>query len=332
MHVRTVLLTLATASLMAPAFGEGVSAVKTTDGVRVVWDRPDLKFTVGIPGKKIEPLEHPEHFFLKVDGTPIQIQAAHRDRIFSKPVEISPKGLLLAHRDWEDRNLEKALGAELTPASDLILLADETEALFWSYRMPKGMDAEVVKQLYLTRVAGDHVVVLNGALLKGKKEDELRKTLVAAANRFHAGAAPEGAAEQEKPAGKTEPAAAPAESVPAGRYQFDLNRFGGIHFTVTADTAQVEFFEGDKQGDEITWQAKLAPKGEGTWTTKAGTVFKLVKLPKKVVNDANRGLNSGDWKVTISGDGDEYAEVKKKAPFLAFGDKSKTEYLGSKAE
>ena len=330
MNARNLFLSLAMACLMAPAFGEGASAVKTATGVKVVWDRPDLKFTLEIPGKTIEPLEHPEHLFLKVDGIPIQVQAAHRDRIFGKPVEISAKGLLLAHRDWEDQNLEKALGAELTPASDIILLKDETEALCWSYRMPKGMDAEVVKQLYLTRVEDEHVIVLNGALLKGKKEDQLRKVLIAAANRFEARGAAGADAKAEKPEASPEPAPVPA--VPAGRYRFDLNRFGGIDFTVTGDSARVEFIQGDKQGEESTWQSKLAPKGQGTWATKAGTVFTLVKLPEKIVNDGNRGLNSGDWKLTIFGEGDEYAKVKKNAPFLAFGDKSKTEYLGSKAE
>lgn len=118
----------------------------------------------------------------------------------------------------------------------------------------------------------------------------------------------------------------------ADEYRFDTNRFGSIQLSTGKDGAKVVFIQGDKQGEETTWQSKLVPKGKDTWATKAGTVFTLVKLPRKIVNDGNRGINSGDWKLTISGAGKEYAEVKKKAPFLAFGDETKTEYLGVKVE
>ncbi len=97
-HLSIFLLALL---LPALALGEGVSAVKTAAGAMVVWDTPEIRFTVEIPGTKIEPLEHPQHFFLKVDGIPIQVQIVSIPDVYGKQVEVSPKGLMLAHRDWE---------------------------------------------------------------------------------------------------------------------------------------------------------------------------------------------------------------------------------------
>jgi hypothetical protein len=92
------------------------------------------------------------------------------------------------------------------------------------------------------------------------------------------------------------------------------------------------FTQGDKQGEEVTWQGTLKAVDKETFVTKGGTTFKLTKLDKKVVNDGNRGINSGSWKLVISGKGAAYEAIKKKMPFIAFGDEKKTECYGEKTE
>ncbi|MGL5018816.1 MAG: hypothetical protein ACRDBP_11825 [Luteolibacter sp.] len=168
-------------SIHSTSHGE-VSAIKSAAGVVVVWDKPDCRFTVEIPCKAVELLEHSAHFFIKVDGVPFQIQTAKGGNILANPADVAPAELLKAHRDWEEKSLEKAVEAEIVPESEDVTLTDGTEALIWSYRMPKGMDAEVARQLYLTCAIRDEVVVLNAVVFNGKKVESIRQKLVAAAN------------------------------------------------------------------------------------------------------------------------------------------------------
>ncbi len=159
-----------------------VSAIRTAAGVVVVWNEPDCRFTVEIPCKAVEPLEHPAHFFIKADGVPFQIQTAKGKDILAKPAAVLPAELLKVHRDWEEKSLEKALEAEIVPESEPLTLSNGDQALLWSYRMPAGMDAEVVRQVYLTRVVGEEVVVINAVVVKGAKVEGIRKNLIATAN------------------------------------------------------------------------------------------------------------------------------------------------------
>ena len=59
------------------------------------------------------------------------------------------------------------------------------------------------------------------------------------------------------------------------------------------------------------------------------TRFHLQKLDHPVINDANRKINSGDWKVIVSGQGDEYNSIMRDLGEPSFGDTcGKTEYYG----
>ena len=114
----------------------------------------------------------------------------------------------------------------------------------------------------------------------------------------------------------------------AERYEFWLNRFGCIRLETGEKSAKVEFGRGNKEGEEIVWKSDLAPVDEATFKTKAGTLFKLVKLEKPVVNDGNRHINSGIWQIEISGKGKEFQQIRDKLPFVAFGDTGKPVFYG----
>lgn len=106
--------------------------------------------------------------------------------IYGKQVEVSPKGLMLTHRVWEKFNLEKSLGAKLQLESALVALTDGSEGLIWAYAMPKGMDGEGTRQIYLIRQVADRLLVLNAAVIIGAREEQLRRTLLSAANSYEA--------------------------------------------------------------------------------------------------------------------------------------------------
>jgi hypothetical protein len=114
----------------------------------------------------------------------------------------------------------------------------------------------------------------------------------------------------------------------AERYEFWLNRFGCIRLETGEKSAKVEFGRGNKEGEEIVWKSDLASVDKATFKTKAGTLFKLVKLEKPVVNDGNRQINSGIWQIEISGKGKEFQQIRDKLPFVAFGDTGKPVFYG----
>ncbi len=66
--------------------------------------------------------------------------------------------------------------------------------------------------------------------------------------------------------------------------------------------------------------------------TPKGSVFTLKQLSKPIINDGNRHINSGDWQLTVSGHGAEFARLKSKMPVVAFGATPPLVYLGSKVK
>jgi hypothetical protein len=99
------------------------------------------------------------------------------------------------------------------------------------------------------------------------------------------------------------------------------------------------FSSGDPRWTELTeekireLQARLSGASETPsspeYVSPRGTRFQLEKLDRPVINDANRKINSGDWKLTVSGSGDEYLSLKEKIGAPSFGDSGKTEYYGA---
>ena len=118
----------------------------------------------------------------------------------------------------------------------------------------------------------------------------------------------------------------------AESYFFLLNRFGYLKMDTKAKT--VKLWQTDKTDyEEVYLDGKIESVGDGTYKTPGGTVFKLEKLAKRMVNDGNRGICSGDWKVTVSGDGKEYEKVLGEMQAMAsFGEKGSSEFFGEKSK
>lgn len=311
--------------LPALATGEGISAIKTKSGVMVAWDTPEIRFTVEIPGTKIEPLEHPQHFVLKVDGIPIQVQIVSIPDIYGKQVEVSPKGLMLAQRDWEKVHLEKSLGVKIQLGSALVALTDGREGLIWSYAMPKGMNAEVARQIYLSRPVADRLLVLNAAVIKGAGEEAIRKTLLATANSYKAQDGPIDLKRASAAAKETAPDIAKDGEKPE-EFVFILNkRGGGIRIAGTGKACRMVLFDDFGEGVQDNWETELTKKPDGSWVTDRGIILRVEQLPAPVVVD---GRSCG-WKLKMSGKDPAYFEIRRALPVAEFGDPEKTEYFGN---
>ena len=120
----------------------------------------------------------------------------------------------------------------------------------------------------------------------------------------------------------------------ADQFVFTYHRFGTITITATPGQEGVVIEEESGKGGPVTtiFKSRLSLAGPGLYKTPKGTWFKLKQLSKPVINDANRHINSGDWKLTVSGSGKEWAKLKSKMPKVAIGNTPPLVYLGEKSE
>lgn len=159
---------------------DGLATIKTNDGVLFIWNVDDLHFSLAIKGKDIKPQGDPEHIFFAVDGRVLQIQAAAIKQFApdAKEKKLDERAILAAHRDWESKFIEELLHSKLRVQTFNVKLSNGNAGSMWQFDMPEGMNADTQKQLYLTVVQGDFVVLLNSEVSATNSEEEGRKFLL----------------------------------------------------------------------------------------------------------------------------------------------------------
>jgi hypothetical protein len=164
----------------APQQEDGWATIKTDDGILFVWNVRGLYFSLAVKGKEIKPLDDPDHIFFSVDGRVLQIQLAGINNFApdAKEKQLNDKAILAAHRDWEAKYIEDLLHSKLTVRTFNTKLSNGNDALMWQYDMPEGMNAEAQKQLYLTLVAKDYVLMLNSEAIANFSDGDGRKFLL----------------------------------------------------------------------------------------------------------------------------------------------------------
>ena len=158
---------------------EDSGMIKTAKGILIVWNEPGNYFTIEIKSEKITPFEEPMRF--QVDGKFLQIVTTEKKSFLKNPNDktLDDKAILAAHRDWERDYIAGVLKTELKVDSEAIKLPGGQDALGWSYKMPKVADAQSAKrQLYVTVVKRDHVLVLNSALTDEGAARETKELLL----------------------------------------------------------------------------------------------------------------------------------------------------------
>jgi len=159
---------------------EGWTAIATDDGLLFVWNARGLSFTLLLKGKEIKPFNDPEHIFFIVDGTALQIQLASIASFApdAKDKKLDEHAILLAHRDWESKFIGELLHTSLKVQTFNAKLSNGRDAMVWQFDMPEAMRAESKKQLYLTLVQNDYVLLLNTEATASKADTIGRKFLL----------------------------------------------------------------------------------------------------------------------------------------------------------
>lgn len=162
----------------------GVNAIKTADGFVLVWNQPNIHFTLGVKGKDVRPINSTEHVFFNVDGVVFQVQCVAISEFVkdAQKKKLDDMSILLAHRDWESQFIESALlGKKLNVQTVPQKLSNAVEALLWKFEMPlmpEVANSSAKEQIYLTVVSGDHVILLNSVVDEAISESTAQKFLL----------------------------------------------------------------------------------------------------------------------------------------------------------
>ncbi|HEV7747494.1 MAG TPA: hypothetical protein VGO56_21025 [Pyrinomonadaceae bacterium] len=167
-------------SLVAQQPDDGWAVIKTADGALFVWNASGVYFSLALKGAEIKPLDDPEHIFLSVDGRVLQIQLAAIKNFApdAKEKRLDDKAILAAHREWESKYIEQLVHSKLTLRTFNAKLSTGSDASMWQFDMPEGMNAAAQKQLYLTLVAKDYVLMLNSETGAAVSDADGRKFLL----------------------------------------------------------------------------------------------------------------------------------------------------------
>ena len=164
----------------APQQEDGWATITTKDGILFVWNVRGLYFSLSLKGKQIKPLEDPDHILFNVDGRILQIQVAAINNFApdARQKKLEDKSILVAHRDWEARFIEGLLKSKVTLQTFNAKLSNGNQALMWQFDMPEVLNAAAKKQLYLTVVRDDHVLMLNSEATATTSDADGRKFLL----------------------------------------------------------------------------------------------------------------------------------------------------------
>ena len=160
---------------------DGWTALKTDAGILFVWNRKDLSFTLLVKGNEIRPMDTSDNIFFSVDGLPFQIQSLPISNFApdARKNKLDDKAILFAHRDWEAKFIaEELLHHKLTVQTSVVKLTNGSEALIWQFDVPKEVGGDARKQLYVTVVSKDYVILLNSIVNDTVSEETVRKFLL----------------------------------------------------------------------------------------------------------------------------------------------------------
>jgi len=160
---------------------DGWTALKTDAGILFVWNRKDLSFTLLVKGNEIRPMDTGDNIFFSVDGLPFQIQSLPISNFApdARKNKLDEKAILFAHRDWEAKFIaEELLHHKLTVQTSVVKLTNSSEALIWQFDVPKEVGGDARKQLYVTVVSKDYVILLNSIVNDTVSEEAVRKFLL----------------------------------------------------------------------------------------------------------------------------------------------------------
>ena len=172
-----ILCTAVTSRAQKEDYGSG--AIKTEYGFFHVWNQePDNFYTLEIRGKDVQRKSGGPVMF-SVDGKMLQILTVPIEKFLGDPknIKLNERAILTAHQDWEFKYLEETYKEKLTRQSSWQKREGGGEALAWDINVPASAKSNVTKQVFLTAVKGNYVMMLGGVVTGDIEESAARKLL-----------------------------------------------------------------------------------------------------------------------------------------------------------
>jgi hypothetical protein len=147
-------------------------------GALLVYNGQTNSFSLKFESKSFEPTDKPN--FIRVDNVLMQssITPFTQKLDFNSLDNETQKKLLTGWKAYEQGWVEEQLKIKLTEKKEFIEIGSRP-FLYWTYNMPKSKaPSSVDKQIYLVTICFDQLLILNGPLEKGKKEDTVKNKLL----------------------------------------------------------------------------------------------------------------------------------------------------------
>jgi hypothetical protein len=147
-------------------------------GALLVYNGQANSFTLKFESKSIEPTDRPN--FVIVDNILMQVSITPftQKLDFNNLDNGTQKKYLTGWKAYEKQWVEEQLKTKLTEEEDFIEISNKS-FLYWTYDMPKNKTkGSVDKQVYLVTICFDQLLILNGPVENGKKEETTKDKLL----------------------------------------------------------------------------------------------------------------------------------------------------------
>lgn len=195
-HYKLIVATVLMMALVSTSIAKqdedfGSGAIKTEYGFLLVWNATNNRYTMEIRGQNVRQTSN-EHVQFSVDGMFLQIVNAKISEFIEedKRKGLDDKALLEAHKMWEVRYIEKQIMQTLTVQRSEAQQINGKDVLFWSFLNPSADKSNVKKQVYLSMVNNDHVVLIGGVTTDKISDEATHQLLEATAKTFKASSEP----------------------------------------------------------------------------------------------------------------------------------------------
>lgn len=150
-------------------------------GALLIYNGQTNSFSLKFESKSVATTDEPN--FIRVDNVLMQSSTIPftQKLNFNNLSNITQKKLLTEWKIYEKGWIEDQLKIKLTEKEEFIEIAGKP-FLYWVYNMPesKGPGA-IEKQIYLVTICFDQILLLNGPLEKGKREETIKDKILTTA-------------------------------------------------------------------------------------------------------------------------------------------------------
>jgi hypothetical protein len=153
-----------------------VALIESKYGALIAYNGQKNSFTLRIVSKSIEPTEAEN--FLKIDNKLIQFTTIpfQEEFDFKSLSADMQRNLLNGYKEYEKEYVQEQLKMKINESENFLNLEGKMFK-YWSFDMPRG-NGSVVKQAYLFTICFDQILMLNGPVISGQSEADVKNILV----------------------------------------------------------------------------------------------------------------------------------------------------------